>query len=73
LQEAAMATGDESFTEDELREAFRISGLGLLGWDYQRAITTSNVALSLRTIVRGQRRIWEKQNGKPAPVQRALI
>lgn len=66
-------TDDENFTEKELREAFRFSGLWRSGWDYDRAIHTSNVALCLRNIVRAIRRRFAQQHGKPAPVQRAIF
>lgn len=61
-----------NITEPELREAFKRSGLWRDGWNYQRAITTELVARCLRFSVIATRRSAEK-NGKPAPMQQALI
>lgn len=71
-QGKAMAQLDENFTEKELRTAFKLCGLWRLGWTYDRAIHTYNIALGLRNIVRAIRRKYQ-QNGNPAPQQRALI
>jgi hypothetical protein len=68
-----MAQGDLSITEQELREAFRRSGLWRRGYDFKRAIETSSVLISLRGFVRARRDKEQQQDGKPAPMQRALI
>lgn len=60
-------------TESELRWAFKLSGLWRDGWTFQRAIGTSSVFIGLRATVAALRNRYQQQNGKPAPVQRALI
>lgn len=67
-----MATTNENITERELREAFKRSGLWRCGWNFHRAITTALVAWSLRNNAIASRRSAEK-NGKPVPMQQALI
>lgn len=67
-----MICAHDTITEPELREAFKLSGLWREGWNYQRAITTALVAWSLRNHVIAARRRAEK-NGKPVPIQQALI
>lgn len=67
-----MAPDNACITETELREAFKLSGLWRFGWNFKRAITTSNVLWGLKGIVRDQRKQLER-TGRPAPIQQALI
>ena len=67
-----MAQGDLSITENELREAFNRSGLWRRGWNFQRAIATELVARSMRNAAIAAHKEQQK-DGKPAPMQRALI
>lgn len=62
-----------NITEQDLRRAFRISGLWRKGWTFKRAIGTSSVAIGLRATVAALRNRYQQQHGKPAPVQRALL
>lgn len=67
-----MATTDISITEAELREAFNRSGLRRDGYTFQRAVNTESIYRCLSSRVKH----WHKaqqQNGKPAPVQQALL
>lgn len=64
---------DDSITTDELRAAFRRCGLWRDGWTFQRAIDNNLVLLTLRAAARAWRKRHERQHGKPAPAQRALI
>lgn len=64
---------DATCTEDELRLAFKISGLWREGWTYQRAVHTVSVFVGLRATATAMRNKYQQQHGKPAPVQRALI
>lgn len=64
---------DTACTVQELRRAFRLSGLWRRGWDFQRAIATRAVFIGLHATVRAMRARHQQQHGKPAPMQRALI
>jgi hypothetical protein len=69
---ANILQGDADITEAELHEAFDRSGLWRRGWTYKRAISTTLVQIGLLATVRAWHRSQQK-NGKPAPVQQALI
>lgn len=60
-------------TERELREAFNRSGLWRRGWTYQRAIACATVLRGLMNTADAMRRRTERNTGKPAPLQQALI
>ena len=61
-------------TEAELRTAFKRCQLWRVGWTFERAIKADSIVLrGLRNQVIASRKYFEKQNGKPAPVQQALI
>lgn len=62
-----------SITEQELRDAFKRSGLWRDGWTFQKAIETNSVFISLRATVKACRNKHHQQHGKPAPIQQALI
>jgi hypothetical protein len=67
-----MEWDDETITEKELREAFKLCGLWRNGWTFARAICTGNVLIGLQNTARAIRR-RQHLDGQPAPVQRALI
>lgn len=50
-----------------LNEAYRASGLALLGFTFERALAVPMIRITLECKVRSQHK------GKPAPVQPALI
>lgn len=56
----------------ELRDAFRRSGLWRLGWTFQRAITVPAIGTAIRCAASAARKRAERE-GRPMPVQEALI
>lgn len=60
-------------TEPELRAAFQRSGLWRRGWTFQRALNNRCVLLAMLGTVRATRDRIERNTGKPAPAQQALI
>ena len=56
----------------ELRDAFRRSGLWRLGWTFQRAITTPAIGTAIRCAASAFRKRAERE-GRPMPIQEALI
>ena len=56
----------------ELRDAFRRSGLWRMGWTFQRAITTPAIGTAIRCAASAARKRAERE-GRPMPVQEALI
>lgn len=60
-------------TTQELMDAYRRSGLSLRGYSYRRAVETPMIYTSLCCLVRAMRSKEQRQHGKPAPEQRALI
>lgn len=60
-------------TTADLRDAFRRGRLWGLGWTFQKAVSVPYVAQALTNQVRAERARIEQQQGKPAPVQPALI
>lgn len=60
-------------TAQELMGAYRKSGISLCGYSYRRAVETPIIYTSLCCMVRALRNKEQRQHGKPAPEQRALI
>lgn len=60
-------------TEAELRDAFRRGRLWGLGWTFAKAMSVPYVAQALANQVRAERARREQQQGKPAPMQPALL
>lgn len=63
------SNGAAEITADDLTAAYKRSELRKLGISYQAALMTP----SLRIALRGTALALQKKNGKPAPIQRALI
>lgn len=59
-------------TTEELKLAYRDTGLAFLGISFERAMAVKAIRVSLACRVQGWRRI-EAQHGKPAPIQPGLI
>lgn len=55
-------------TEHQLRQAYKSTGLALLGYTYQQAISTPAIAIGLANIVESRTR----QQKQPAPAQTRL-
>lgn len=53
----------------QLKAAYRASGLAFLGITFEKAMTTPLIRMGLQGVVRAK----TKKQGKPAPVQPALI
>jgi len=68
-----MPEPNENYTERELREAYKQSGLWRSGWSFQRATTTDAVLRGMKIFVKDMRKRFEQQHGKPAPMQRAIF
>lgn len=63
----------ENITEDELRAAFKRSGLWRDGWTFAKAIATDCTRIGLRATAQAHRDRYQQQHGTPAPMQQALI
>lgn len=64
---------EQTITTDELRAAFKRSGLWRHGWTFAKAIATECTLISLRGTAKSIRNKYQQQHGKPAPEQQALI
>jgi hypothetical protein len=60
-------------TADEFRAAYVACKLRRIGVSLQKALATPSTRLALRMTAIAQRKKEQQKDGKPAPMQRALI
>lgn len=60
-------------TADEFRTAYKLCRLRRIGVSLQKALSTPSTRLALRMTAIARRKKEQQKDGKPAPIQRALI